>query len=494
MNVATNPRRRWFQFNMRAMLILVVFFGIGMTFVARWHDRARRQRDAVAALSSNPGNVIGYERTLEPENDPPPVPKWLRGLLDFDHFYNVVNVDLDEATDDQLRLLKDFPNLESLCLWRGSEVTEVGLGQIQSLKNLKQLTLLEMPALTDRVMALIGPIKGLRDLQLECGIKVTDAGLAELTGLSNLKSLTLKCGLQISDIGLAHIGKLSKLESLGLDLDDASIATIDLANSPNSSVASDRSTRGRALVSLGQLKRLKSLAVNGNAALMDDALSRLHEIHDLETLAIRAKDGVTDSTLAHLGKLTSLEMLRLDCGSGNETDKGMASLSGLLNLKKLEVRVGPNVSDVGLASLNACPCLSRLKLHLNDHVTGDGLAKLERLRYLELDYKTRTQDAPPSRLRVSTNVQDLVIHGSTGLADEDLAGLEGLADLRRLDLFYCEHLTNKGLWHLRLLPQLRELGVYWCVQTYDGDLRDSLPNCKITMERGGGSFGFWSRF
>jgi hypothetical protein len=326
---------------------------------------------------------------------------------------------------------------------------------------------------------------------------VTDAGLAKLAGLSNLKSLTLKCGICISDVGLLQIGNLSTLEDLNLDLDDPTNATIDLSGLSTLVVAYDRPIRGRALECLGELKRLKSLTLVGDAALSDVAVSRLCELQNLKSVAIKAKVGIADGALAQLGRLTALETLLLDCGSGDETDVGLEKLSGLLKLKKLELRLGPNVSDSGLAHLNDCPNLQRLKLHLNDRVEGDRLATLERLKYLELDYKTRSDDTSSFRLHLPLNVEDLVVHGPTGLTNEDLAGLASLAKLGQLDLFWCNQITDEGFENLKRLSQLKQLGIHWCGQspnTGPPSLGPSLPSCKISISTGGGSFGFWNRF
>ena len=124
MSPIPKTRRRWLRFSLRALLILVTLFGLGMTFVARWHYRAIRQRDAVTALGD--GNIVMYEGLADPQNDPPPVPNWLRGLIGFDHFHNVDDVSLSDATDDQLELLKSFPKLESLSLFSSSQFTGGG--------------------------------------------------------------------------------------------------------------------------------------------------------------------------------------------------------------------------------------------------------------------------------------------------------------------------------------------------------------------------------
>jgi hypothetical protein len=489
-------RVRWLRFSSRSLLLLLTVVGICLAFTLRWHRSARRQHDAVAALSADSANIVWYEDGVDPHHDPPPVPQWLRWFVGFDHFYNVADVSLSEATDDQIQLLNDLPNLESLCLFSATECTEVGLAQLRSLSSLKRLTLFDPPALNDRIVAAIGSMNGLQHLQLQCGNKVTDAGLNKLAGLSNLKSLNLKCGIGISDVGLLQIGKLSALEDLGLDLDDATNATIDVSGLSPLVVAYDKPIRGSALGCLGELKRLKSLNLVGGVALTD-ALSRLREPKGLRSVAIHSKVGITDGALAQLGRLTALETLILDCGQGSETDAGLAKLNNLVKLKKLELHLGSSVSDSGLAHLKDCPSLQRLKLHLNDRVSGDSLSTLERLKYLELDYKPRTDRATLFVLHSPSNIEDLVVHGPTGLTDEDLAGLAGLAELQHIDLFRCNQITNEGFENLKQLSQLKQLGIHWCGQSPNGDsplLSPSLPGCEISISTGGGTFGFWSRF
>ena len=337
------PKRRWFRWSLRTLFAVLTVLSICLMLLVSWHDRAKRQHDARVAISSDISNTVWYENGLDPEYDAPPVPPFLRGLLDFDHFYSVVDVSLDEASDDQLGLLANFPNLEYLCLFSAPQCTDAGLEKIKRLKRLKGLILFDVPWLNDRTLELIGTLKGLQRLQLECGNKVSDVGLAQLSDLRELKSLTLKCGLGVTDRGLATLAKLSRLEELGLNLDDASNVTIEHIDMSwfveiLSGQTDSGSCRSR---SLGELKQLTSLQIAGNAALSDECLSHLDEIPGLQSLALRTTAGLSDSALTHLGKLESLQTLVLICGAGTGTDAGMANLTALRSLKKLDISLGP---------------------------------------------------------------------------------------------------------------------------------------------------------
>ena len=483
MPLAPKPRRRWVRFSLRALLLLVTVSGIVFAFFLRWHEKAIRQRDSVLALSSDGSNQIYYENGRDPEFNAPPVPQRFRGLLDFHHFYSVVDVSLSNANDHQMRMLENFPDLESLCLISASQCTGAGFARLRSMEHLKRLELFDIPCLDDQALAVVTSLDGLEYLSVECGDKVSDAGLARLSRLTNLRSLRLKRGLMVTDRGLAALAKLSSLEHLNLDLDDA--------------VPRDRQIRGHALSRLGELTRLTTLEIDGNAALNDECLSNLRRISGLTSLTIKATAGLTDRAAAYLAESKALQTLILVSKRGRQTNAGMASLAELSGLKKLEIALGPSVTDDGLAALNACPKLQRLKLHLNDRVTGEGLAAFGNLRYLELDFKAKSADAPPTRLRLPTELEDLVIHGYAGLSDDELSVLVALNKLHQLDLFWCEKASDKALMHLRSLTQLSQLGIYWCDRVTDAGiagLRTALPNCNITVSKGSGTFVFWSRF
>ena len=199
MGETPKTRRRWLRFSLRSLLILVTIAGIGLAFVVRWHQRAIRQRAAVAALE--PFAVTYdqiYDESFDP-SEPPLVPWWFFGLVGYDHLHNVVEVTLYEATDHQMALVSDFPGLQKLILDTGTRCGEAGYLQIRSLKNLRHLEVHEAPELNDRAMTSIASVAGLEHLHLHGRNSVTDDGLAELVRLTRLKSLTLHRGSRVSD-------------------------------------------------------------------------------------------------------------------------------------------------------------------------------------------------------------------------------------------------------------------------------------------------------
>ncbi len=80
MNDLPKPKRRWFQFSLRALLVFVLPTSIGMSWFGVRLHRVRRQRGAVKAIQKA-GGWVNYE---EPEPWGPP---WLRELLGDDFFF-----------------------------------------------------------------------------------------------------------------------------------------------------------------------------------------------------------------------------------------------------------------------------------------------------------------------------------------------------------------------------------------------------------------------
>jgi len=181
--VATaKPRRRWFQFRLSTLLVLVLACAIGLAlFIAP----AERQRRAVAFVEEQGGVVLyadeGGKATLAPE--------WLRQWLGKDYFQDAWWVSLIDT-----------------------QVGDAGLAHLQGLTTLEWLTLSDT--------------------------QVSDAGLAHLEGLTALHWLDLT-GTQVSDAGLVHLQKLVTLTELDLfdsQVSDAGIAELRAAL-PNCTIA-----------------------------------------------------------------------------------------------------------------------------------------------------------------------------------------------------------------------------------------------------------------
>src|SRR4051794_14492552 len=95
------PRRRWLQFSLRTLLIVISLFA---GWLAVQVNRAHRSQAAIAAIRQFGGQVqYDYETGadgLPVKNALPPGPAWLRNLIGVEYFANVKAVEFRrDATD-----------------------------------------------------------------------------------------------------------------------------------------------------------------------------------------------------------------------------------------------------------------------------------------------------------------------------------------------------------------------------------------------------------
>jgi len=152
-----NRRRRWYQFNLRTLLIGVLLVSLPLSWFACRVQEARKEREAVEALR-DVGVAVVYDYQLSdghvsvPDNlgnadmygigsndlAEPPGPPWLRRLLGDNFFANAVYVILLRGTDTDLAHVTAFTHLEALELC-DSEVTDSGIIQLVECPELRYL-------------------------------------------------------------------------------------------------------------------------------------------------------------------------------------------------------------------------------------------------------------------------------------------------------------------------------------------------------------------
>ena len=71
MTESSKPRRRWFQYSLRTLLLLMLLVSIGMSWVAVRMQRARRQREAVKGIERLGGGVM-YDYQFDQSPSQPP--------------------------------------------------------------------------------------------------------------------------------------------------------------------------------------------------------------------------------------------------------------------------------------------------------------------------------------------------------------------------------------------------------------------------------------
>ena len=144
MNDSPKPKRRWYQFSLRSLLLVSVAIAAALGYFA---ERVRTQRSAVAAIREAGGNVVydweycdswSAEEWLDCIDRQPPFPKWITDYLGDDVFYSVAEVSFPgawkytahECTDDTLTHLHGLPRLKRVTL-KMTRVTDEGVEKLQ---------------------------------------------------------------------------------------------------------------------------------------------------------------------------------------------------------------------------------------------------------------------------------------------------------------------------------------------------------------------------
>jgi len=169
------PKRRWAQFSLATMLLVVTVLCVGLSLVVAVVVPAERQRRAVVAIKAL-GGTVEYVEPDQKATETFPRP-FLQRWLPRDYVDELREIDLSVT-----------------------EVTDVGLAQLQGLTALQELNL-GYTKVTDAGLAHVQGLTELQELDLY-GTHVTDAALAHLHGLRSLRRLSLN-GTRVTDVGLA---------------------------------------------------------------------------------------------------------------------------------------------------------------------------------------------------------------------------------------------------------------------------------------------------
>ena len=166
MTQTAKPKRRWFQYSLRTLLLFVFLVSIPLSWFAVVVQNVRRQREAVVEIEQVGGYVV------------------------HDCFGNVVHAIVNRTKGEK-----------------------TGLAHIGTLSQLELLDLTGF-RMTDANLADLRQMTHLKWLWLDC-TNTSDAGLEHLKGLIRLQSLGLR-GNQITDAGLEHLKRSRELRYVNL--------------------------------------------------------------------------------------------------------------------------------------------------------------------------------------------------------------------------------------------------------------------------------------
>jgi hypothetical protein len=179
------PKRRWYQYSLRTLFVVVTLAAIGFGLIV---VPAQRQKRAVQAIRDAGGDVMHEDEPKEKRFLR--APEWLQEFLGDDYFKRVMSVNLAKSriTDDGLENLEPLNELVNLNL-TNTHISDAGLKHIRGLTKLVVLDL--------------------------TNTQITDAGLEHLNGLTSLEYLSIS-KTQISDAGCDQLRGLTKLSCIRL--------------------------------------------------------------------------------------------------------------------------------------------------------------------------------------------------------------------------------------------------------------------------------------
>jgi hypothetical protein len=229
-NIRSRRKPLRHRFSIRALMILILVFGLGFGWVLHG---TRVQREAVAAIRLAGGTVYydwewGGDGPAWPARKSP-WPKWLVDRAGPDYFGSVAAVWFDhmpfKIPDDALMAhVGSLRRLESLSMWTCEGVSDAGLAELSGLKRLKRLHL-PGSRITDAGFAHLAGLTSLEALLIS-EAPITEAGLAHLTGLPRLKSLALNKTRVASLDPISRMYWLASLDLRGNPVDDAGLAPV----------------------------------------------------------------------------------------------------------------------------------------------------------------------------------------------------------------------------------------------------------------------------
>jgi hypothetical protein len=217
------PKRRWAQFGLATMFVLVAIAAVPCAWLAWNLDNRRRERTAESAIDKldatrirNDSPVDGFIYEDESDHGQFRGPQWLRGILGEDFYAHTIYIQFGSngvVRDADLAHLERLAHLKALHL-PCHRLTDAGLVHLSRLVLLKDLEI-QSPNVTDAGLIHLEGLTSLEMLDLS-GAGVTDRGVVRLGRLSRLQVLCLS-GTQVTDTGLFHLQQLRRLTWLTLD-------------------------------------------------------------------------------------------------------------------------------------------------------------------------------------------------------------------------------------------------------------------------------------
>jgi hypothetical protein len=216
------------------------------------------------------------------------------------------------------------------------------------------------------------------------------------------------------------------------------------------------------------MRERRITALESHGLMSDSVLAKVAGLEQVTRLGLGGSRELTDDGLTHFARMPQLETLELsEYPGGRLTDRGLAALRHLTNLRRFEMTWQKGITDAGVANLRFCDRLE--KVNVMGSATGDGLIEALEGKPALRDFSTgrMVTDQGLARLHGFPLLQQWQGGGARLLIDGPFTSLDALAGLDgvlELDLFW--HVTQLAPDAFRRLAHLANLQALGC----DGDL------------------------
>jgi internalin A len=343
----------------------------------------------------------------------------------------VIVVDLRDAGGGNRELFAAAAKLPSLktLVCTGAEVNNAAVAELRGHGALERFDATSRSGIGDEGAEALGTVATLVDLNLEKSA-ISDAAYPHFAQLKNLRRLRAPF-TNTSDAGLKALADATQLELLDFRdctgvSDEGILALEKLTKLRSFKVWGPRIT-DRCLPAVGGWTNLVSLGFQDTHVGGTEALSALTKLQDLDVF----RSHFNDTGLQAIAGASGIKTLKLrDC---RVTPAGLKTLGGFANLERLDLSES-KADDSTLAAISALPKLVDLDLWAS-RVSDDGLQNLVKLplKNLVLDDIYDVTDFGMVHVGQIKSLETLSLV-KTGVTDEGLRDLEGLENLRVLQL------------------------------------------------------------
>jgi hypothetical protein len=280
-----------------------------------------------------------------------------------------------------MQLLLKLPALNSVHLH--GLVDSFFLSDLLSLHGLRSLDLAGLrdtqsskEALDDFAVYQISGLRQLRGLSLHGG-DISNLGIASLAALTELRDLHFSLLPKVSDDGLAPLSALTHLESLSFFYTGTAssyryfVANKNLKHFRSTSPPSDDELAGL----LQAFPRLESLDINCNN-LTDKGVAQITSLTELRSLTLSLLFDVTDpGFLRKLRSVPKLRELKIE-NSGTTTDTWVTEIAELHELESLSLSGAHHLTNEGVTLISNLKRLRTLNLKGVDGITARTVTQL----------------------------------------------------------------------------------------------------------------------